>query len=223
VALTQALNDLERLMANEDSAFVCTAAGDRSGKKSFVARLRHEGGPPASRAALAELRRLAGSRADEARPLYERHDGLRLYADTRSATAGIALFPIEEWAARTEALRQDWSHVSAAEDPEQLLSGVAIGEPPQSGNAFVWLQEGPRTGQVFYLEHDDWPQGPFAEDFAAFLAKVLRDPVELLDSLGAYARYRDGRTDTQWIPSQFLDHAPEARKPAGAVTRERGR
>jgi hypothetical protein len=200
---------LERLLSLKTSAFLCEPAG-RGGPKRFLAGLRHEAGPPASAPSLALLRKLAGARAPDAEPLYARHDGLRLFADTRSDAAGVALFPVSEWPERTEMMREDWAHLTPDEDPEGLLRGLAIGEAPQSGNHLVWVMEGPCAGQIFYLEHSDWPEGPFAADFAELLPRLTRDPVKLIEALGHYARYADGRTETQWIPIEFREDAPDA-------------
>ncbi len=202
---------LERLLGLKTSSFVCEPAGrGRGGPKRFLAGLRHEAGRPASAQSLALLRKLAGPRAKDAEPLYSVHDGLRLFADTRSDTAGVALFPIAEWTERTQAMREDWAHLSADEDPDGLLRGLAIGEAPHSGNHLVWVIEGTCAGQIFYLEHSDWPEGPFAPDFPGLLQKITSEPVTLIESLGHYARYADGRTDTQWIPIEFREEAPEA-------------
>jgi hypothetical protein len=64
--------------------------------------------------------------------------------------------------------------------------------------------EGKDTGKVFYINHDDWRDQPFAESFDEFLAHISDSPATLLsEELGCYARYSEGQTDTQWIPIAY--------------------
>jgi hypothetical protein len=90
-------------------------------------------------------------------------------------------------------------------DTNHLKTAIAIGESPHSGNYFVMPVEGPHTGKVFFVDHDDWRDDPIAESFDQFLTLVSTSPASLLsETLGCIARYSDGHTDTQWIPLEFL-------------------
>ena len=65
--------------------------------------------------------------------------------------------------------------------------------------------EGPQTGKVFFVDHDDWREESFADSFDQFLTLVSTAPATLLsETLGCIARYSDGHSDSQWIPIEFL-------------------
>jgi len=132
------------------------------------------------------------------------HDGFVLYRDSLSDTAGIEMLPIRRWPEATTEMRTWLEMPCDGDDPDRLGTGVAFATAPHSANYFVTPVEGPATGRVFYAQHDDWYEAPFARDFQAFLNRVVRDPVKLLgDDLGSYARYSDGFSTTQWIPEMY--------------------
>jgi hypothetical protein len=45
---------------------------------------------------------------------------------------------------------------------------------------------------------------PLARSFAALLDRIADDPAKFLREVGCYTRYSDGKTDTQWIPNEFI-------------------
>ena len=184
--------------------FRCSAA--ESGAR-FLASIHHILNPPASPASIAQIRQKLGSHASQVADFYKHHDGFVLYHDSKSDAAGIELLPVEQWEEATEDMRDWFDHLAdePESDPDQIVTGVAIATVPHSGNYFVMPIQGPSAGKIFYADHDGWYESAFADDFAGFMDRVTRDPVKLLaEDVGCYSRYSDGKTDTQWIPEEFL-------------------
>jgi len=197
---------IEEFVQAAAPGFRCSAAGDDSGGE-FLARVSHVLNGPAAPGAIVQLRAMLGSHADQVARFYERHDGFVLYQDTESDEAGVELFPVARWRKATEDMREWFSHLEEEpeNDPDHILTGIAIGEVPHSGNYFVMPIEGPSAGKIFYADHDGWYESPFADDFDGFLKHVCSDPVTLLnDELGCYICYSDGTTDEQWIPEEYF-------------------
>jgi hypothetical protein len=128
--------------------------------------VRHVLNPPASSSSIVELHQMLGSHAGEVQTFFESHDGFILYGDTLSDAAGIELLPIEQWKDATDEMRQWYEHLSEEpdNDPDHILTGIAIATVPQSGNYFVMPVEGPTAGKIFYADHDGWYEAPFADD-----------------------------------------------------------
>ena len=163
--------------------------------------------PPASSESIDRVRQMLGSHADKVAAFYERHDGFVLYRDTLSEAAGIELLPVEQWAGATDDMRDWFDHLAEEpeNDPDHILTGIAIATVPHSGNYFVMPVEGPSAAKIFYADHDGWYESAFADDFDGFLAHVTREPHKLLaEEVGCYTRYSDGKTDAQWIPEEYF-------------------
>jgi hypothetical protein len=207
---------LQRLISHPSPAFVCEAAGATSDLR-FTARIHHELRPPATPEDLAYLRRILPLPSDQVAKFYMKHDGCLLYCDTLSETAGIEIYRIAEIPTRTVEMYEWLTNLESAADSNRLKTSIAIGEAPQSGNHFAMPVEGAKAGCVFYIDHDDWREEPFAATFDQFLERISTSPVRLLaEDLGFYARYSDGQSDKQWIPIEYTaDSAP--RNPGDAT------
>jgi hypothetical protein len=157
---------------------------------------------------------MLGSHAEQVIAFYEWHNGFVLYRDTLSETAGIELLPVAKWKRATDDMRSTFEYLEAdpANDPDHILTGVAIAEVPDSGNYFVMPVEGPAAGRIFYADHDGWYESPFADDFQEFLVHVTRHPAKLLaEEVGCHTRYSDGKTDKQWIPEEYYPDVSKTR------------
>jgi hypothetical protein len=186
--------------------FRCYAAGDKTGAR-FLAGVRHILNPPASRDSIARIRQMLGNCADQVVAFFQHHDGFILYQDTKSEAAGIELLSVKQWKQATDDMRDWFDHLAddPENDPDRILTGVAVATVPHSGNYFVMPVEGPSAGNVFYADHDGWYESAFADDFGGFLVRVTREPVKLLaDDVGCYTRYSDGITGAQWIPEEYF-------------------
>lgn len=197
---------LEKFAKSPSPGFLCFAAGNESGPR-YLARVRHILHPPASRKSIAQVRKMLGKHGTKVAAFYRQHDGFVLYRDTLSESAGIELLPFKGWKNATADMRDSFKHLEddPDEDPDRIVTGVAIATVPQSGNYFVMPVEGRAAGKVFYADHDGWYESAFARDFDGFLAHVTRKPVKLLaDEVGGYTRYSDGKTEAQWIPEKYF-------------------
>ena len=197
---------LEQFTNSPAPGFRCCAAGDKSGAR-FLASVRHILNPPASSSSIAQIRQMLGSHADQVAAFYQHHDGFVLYRDTKSEAAGIELLAVEQWEEATDDMRDWFDHLAdePENDPDHIVTGIAIATVPHSGNYFVMPIEGPSAGKIFYADHDGWYESAFADDFAGFLARVTREPVKLLaKDVGCYTRYSDNKTDAQWIPEEYF-------------------
>ena len=157
---------------------------------------------PASAEALAEIESLLGEAGKAFGQLYSLHNGMVLYRDLKSDAAGMQFYPVEEWPTRSEAMREEMGWLEDSM-PAWLGEGIAFGEIPQSANFFV-VGVGKEAGKIYYADHDDFRESPVAEDLAELLDKIRTDPAAFLYERGCYTRYSDGKTDTQWIPKEYV-------------------
>ena len=190
-------------------AFRCHAAGDRSERIAWTARVTHEIGDPVSSADQKKLRSLLGNAGAEFLMFAKAHDGVQLYIDTLSDTVGVQIYRAAELEDRTEEMRQSMTNMGWEEEnwPDWFKTGVTIGELPHSANYFVLEREGEHAGKVFYADHDDFQEEPLADGFDLFLNMIVSDPPGFLYERGCYARYSDGKTDKQWIPVEYVADA----------------
>jgi hypothetical protein len=192
-------------LSEEESRFVCYAAGPDSRERIEVPITHNVGGPTAPEH-LAKLRGLLGTNAAQVEELYSKHDGFQLYVQSPEHM-GLFLFPINEWEPATQRFKEeldDWGRsLDEAYDFERY--GVAFGEPVFSGNLFFLFE-----GGVYYSDHDGGDDTPLASSFEGFLERIVNDPPKFLFDLGCYARYSDGRTDRQWIPEQYFSSTRKA-------------
>jgi hypothetical protein len=204
--LFMSLHHFEQFAKSPAPGFRCYAAQNKSGPR-FVARVQHVLNAPASSKSLAQIRQLLGSYADKIVAFNQHHDGFVLYCDTLSDAAGIELLPVEQWEEATDDMREWFGHLAdePENDPDCIVTGIAIATVTYSGNYFVMPVEGPSAGQIFYADHDGWYEAAFDNNFDDFLLHVTRNPVCLLnDEVGCYTRYSDGKTDLQWIPEVYF-------------------
>jgi hypothetical protein len=204
--MDNAHKSVETLVLARAPGFRCCAAGNQSNDQ-FIAKVHHILNPGADAESLDRIRQLLGPFASQFVAFYERHDGFKLYCDLLSDAVGIELFPVVEWVEATNGMREFYDYLKEypQDETDHVLTGVAFATVPQSGNYFVMPLEGPTAGKIIYLDHDDWHESPFADDFNGFLERVTREPVQLLvEDLGCYTRYSDDETHLQWIPEEYF-------------------
>lgn len=196
-------------IANGSPVFRCYACGDDSEELTLSARLAHTLEEPATADDLQQLRDWLGSHADQFIQLYSLHNGLTLYEDTVGDAEGVCLYPIEDWQDQTEDMKSQFEEMGLEPDeqPTGVNNALAFAEIPHSGNYFTVKISGPDTGKIYYADHDDFDDEPFAESLADFVARIVADPPQFLYDVGCYTRYSDGKTSTQWIPKEFVANA----------------
>ena len=200
---------LEAFCRQPDQRFECEGAGDHESER-YVACIEHRLQDMANAQQLTVIRQKLGDLAEQFVDFYQRHNGALLYCDTLSDTAGVWIAPVDEW----DGLHKDWQgwlECLFEEDYEdigltesEIKQAVVFGEVPHSGNYFLFLTSGDDRGKVYYFCHDGLEFEPYADDLNQFVQRIFSDPVQVLDHLGCYARYSDGKPDIQWIPLRFL-------------------
>lgn len=192
-------------LSDESPTFRCYACGDETETLALSVNLTHSLEPPAEAEHLHQLRNWLGPRAEEFVQLYSLHDGFTLYEDPIGDAEGIRFYSIEEWGGQTEDMQSQFVEMGFTEEefPAGILDALAFAEIPQSGNYFTVKLSGPDAGKIFYADHDDFLDEPFADTLGEFLARIANDPPQFLYDAGCYARYSDGKTSTQWIPQVY--------------------
>lgn len=196
-------------IADNSPTFRCYACGDRQESLNLTARLAHTRNASATGDELKQLRDWLNSHADDFVALYSQHNGLTIYEDTLGDAAGITLYPVADWPDQTEEMRCQFEAmgVEPGDQPAGVIDALAFGEIPHSANYFTVKLSGPHAGKIFYADHDDFSDAPFADSFADFLARIANDPPQFLYDVGCYTRYSDGKTSTQWIPKEYANNS----------------
>jgi len=201
-------SSFEELLRHPAPGFRCYDSRDPKRTPAHIVGVKHHVAAGATDAALGRLRSIPGAGADQFVEFHRRHDGVRLFAKLTSDDAGIVFFPLADWEAMTEELRQGWLSDLESETSFPAASGKwwVFGEAPGSGNAFVWFASGPHAGSIFYFDHDDFgAQGePMAADLSDFLGQIVRDPAEFLYRLGCFLRFMEPNTYAELIPSEYV-------------------
>lgn len=185
--------------------FRCYVNIDRSKTIAFTAAVTHQLGEPATEDVLKLLDELTGYAGEQLRSLIALHDGLKLYCDPNSESAGFEVFPVAEWAQRGHEMRgwygEDDVNVVL---PDWFNQGIVFGQVPESANYFVLGIRGNDAGKIFYFDHDDFHVSALFNDFQTLVDELIRDPVQFLIERGCYTIYFDGKTKQQWLPSVYV-------------------
>ena len=191
-----------------DSApgFRCYAAGDKTKTPAFLAKVSHKLGSPAKSKSLAANKQISAKAAEPFRELWQLHDGMCLYCDSKSDTKGIQFFGAANWQSETETMRSEMSAMGFDEAamPEWFANCTVFGQIPHSANYFAVGTEGLGSGQIYYLDHDDYREDPIASSLDALLDMIAADPAKFIHERGCYTRYSDGKTNKQWIPQEYI-------------------
>ena len=193
-------------LADSAAGFRCHACGDDSESLDFLAQVSNHLGPPASEKELAKIGQLLGPNAGPFEELYQHHNGLILYQDCKSDAAGVKLYPVAQWLRQSNRMRREFHEMGWEDEdlPDWLNHGIAFGEIPHSGNFFVVDPTRSDGDAVYYADHDDLECDPVAATLTELLDELCAAPADFLLSYGCYTRYSDGKTDTQWIPKEYV-------------------
>jgi hypothetical protein len=201
------------LLADPAPGFVCDGFG---GRQTFVAAVRHELNPQASREMLAHIPSVPGQR--EAAEFYAQHNGMRLFEDVNQPDSGLVVFPIEDWPAAKAELQvtwQLWTKGLAWEPPYGPEDVIPFAWQVGAANPLHWVVRGPLTGQIQWWPWTMMPTAddpPLARGFGEFFNMMATDPVRIIaHELGGYARFSDGKTQEDWFPVRYVPdrHADE--------------
>lgn len=111
--------------------------------------------------------------------LYEKHDGIRLFAHQDSDKSAIYIAALDDWAILGEELLDAMSELKPKQIPTWIDDAIAFAEVPDSGDFFLLIAEGDLTGQVFYFNQAKKKFTQFAEDFAGFLKRICEDAQQI--------------------------------------------
>ena len=197
---------LQELLSRRNQRFVCSPARGESSAGRCVVRITHEVGPGLSEAALRTLREQIGYQEGLFRLLRD-FGGVRLYCDTNSDEYAFDIAPPDEWgelAAGFQVWIDELDNRERAELlPDWLEDAVVIGEPPSSGNCYLFPVRGSYRGAVFEFEHDGFEFVKLSSDIYAFVDRLCTVDEALIRNIAGHTCYSDGKTDTQWIPIAY--------------------
>ena len=186
---------------------------DRGGRPSGHP-WRHQANAPADATLLRGIPEIPGSLA--AAEFFAAHDGALLFTDADTRTEGVTIFSISEWAGRTAQMVESWVDGEYSDDdmPYGRNDFIAFAHSRGASSHIHWVTRGPRTGAVYW-----WPWAmppdrdapPVTTDFGEFLRLLYERPVYFFNKVMlCYARFSDGRTSTEWMPSRYV---PDRGKP----------
>jgi hypothetical protein len=170
---------------------------DRSRLRSLTVPLTSLPGAPASVANLRRLREIAGSEYPALEPLYSAFNGVALHKHGR--TAGLVVASVDELLEFNTEWRESMGSLTDDELYDFQRDGVAFATIAASGNYFAVYR-----GKVFYSDHDGGDDTEWSDGLDAFFERALKEPAKFLHDAGSYTRYSDGKTETQFIPREFL-------------------
>jgi len=74
----------------------------------------------------------------------------------------------------------------------------------QSNKCAGYSLSGSNKGKIIYSDHDGLEPTVYANSLFELHEKIISTPVNEIYHLACYARYSDGKTNTQWMPVQHL-------------------
>lgn len=198
------------LLSAPAPAFRCQATSDK--KRVTLIAIQHDVNDRPTKDDLRFARQLLGRVGRSLLDFYKNNNGADLYRGVRTDEVGVRFFPISQWKKETAAMRHIFASLPKKERPEVLTRAIAFGEPPQSGHHFAIVTKGRDSGSVILTNHETLSADEFAPNFNEFLKIICIDPVDLLvNQLGSYVRYRDGLTQDEWIPIEYLPNSKSAK------------
>jgi hypothetical protein len=169
-----------------------------AGPEPVAVTVEHVAGSPATLEALANLRRSLAGAAPDLIAIWERWDGVRLYAEPlppgAQANHLVALHPIAEMAMWTAEMREWLEQIPDDDeaDPASLRGALVIGGPAYSADCLLVVTQGPRAGAICVFDHETGFAEPFARDAADLLERLAGDPLALIEPFGGTCCYGDG-------------------------------
>jgi hypothetical protein len=186
--------------------FGCFSPDDRQETIRFYAPVRNLLHEHAYNDTLRQFAKWIEDPGDHFREFYSVIDGALLYVDSRRETQGLHICSLSEWKFHTNQMKKRYVRDIDEFDGDIrfLTDSHVFACVPHSGNYFTVISSGPNSGKIYYVDHDDWNNEPFARSFNDFIIRIVDDPARFLMEIGCYARYSDGQTDTQWIPKRYV-------------------
>lgn len=167
----------------------------------LIVPVRSEVGAPPSRAELRQIEDLSGEEFPALVRFYSEFDGARFHV--HGHTVGLCVASMSSLEQLNEEWREGVATMAEFSEPYPFqVAGLAFATIDGSGNYFVM-----HRGRVYYSDHEGGDDAVWGQSLDDFFRRALSDPARFLFDAGAYTRYPDGHSSTEWIPEQFLHDA----------------
>lgn len=193
---------LKEFLNKPKQRFLCIAAGQPK-SKVFTATITHQVTTPLTKNELAEIDPQLKQMID----FYKNFGSIRFYCDTLSNASAYYIANPNEWGTLkkyfNEWLKDLKKHELKKLVPDWVSGSIVFGEIPQSGNYYLMPLSDHEKGKVFEFEHDGFEFIEIAPDFNSFLQRLTSVNNSLLEEIGGHTRYSDGKSDLQWMPTNY--------------------
>jgi hypothetical protein len=199
-------SQLDSFLARKNQRFICIDNGwPKPDPERHIAMLAHNYTDPLSAEELALLKEQIPA-IPQLAAFYSRYGSLSLYCDTIGDDFAFYIAEPEEWA-KLKTYFEGWLEHLDDDDrdflPEWLDDYIVFGEVPHSGNYYLMPLSGTEAGKVFLFDHDGFEFTEEGHDLAAFIGKITTVNDALINEILSHTRYRDGKTDTQWLANSY--------------------
>jgi hypothetical protein len=201
---------IDKLLIDRDPAFECKAIRGAPESERHIEPLAHLANPPADDSLLRQIPDIPGKPAVEA--LYRKHNGVLLYTDQLTETAGVEIFPIEWWQERTSAMVESWTFDEELYPADEMLYGrsdfIALAYSRGASNCVHWVKRGPHAGAIYCWAWTNPPTRdtpPTAQTFADFVKLLYDQPIYFFNDLcSCNTRFTNDRPLVEWLPIRYL-------------------
>lgn len=200
------IDKLNDLLAGNDSKLKCVSVVDDA--ISLVINIFHETTAPL----IQEEINVIKERFVDQKQLVcflSKYSSLRLYCSRDTDSSAFYIAHPSEWDVLAGEVNEWISDLAEDEvlgrDCEEWLeTALVIGEIPESGNYFLLPTSGKYSGRICLFDHDGFEFTELAENLELFVEYLCTPNHELLQEISISTRYKDGSTDVQWVPVQFI-------------------
>jgi len=189
------MKDFLKHIADASPGFRCYDCNDPQESMKLDVKITHKLGAPAGSKELNKISKTIGDGATQLVEFYDKHNGIQLYC--QGDAPALEFFPVGQWRVKQNEMEQMLFEPDLAFEFQK--KGTVFGEVSNSGNHLVLYQ-----GKVYYSNYDGGDATPVADSFFAFLTRICSNPAQLLHDLNCYTRYKDGKTNAQWIPKEYV-------------------
>ncbi len=208
---------IDRLLADTDPVFECKAIRGVPDTERHIEPLVHLANPPCADALLQRIPDVPGKEAAEA--FYRKYNGVLLYTDRATETAGVEIFPIDWWRERTASMVDSWTFDERSCPGGGMSYGrndfIAFAHSRGASNCIHWVLRGPRAGAIYGWDWTSPPgrdEPPMAETFADFLKLLFDRPVYFFNELySCNTHFTNERPLVEWLPDRYL---PDRQQPS---------
>lgn len=194
------ISHLEDLVRQHAGEFVCEQI-HHEGKTKTV-DFTHIVSAPAPENSVPDVGRLPD--------FYDTFGAAIFYYDKQSGEAARYIAPCAEWNELKSGFNR-WIEILGDDDRDELLprwvlTCIAVGKIPRSGNYVLVATEGEAAGQVFEFDHDGLELRKAASDMIAYVEDILSMDSAKLAGIASHMRFVEGDQGAQWWIREFRDN-----------------